>query len=320
MKNKSKKLIATTALVAFLAAPAVGLDYVKTNMLISPAPEPHWAKEVVMELEDKYELTELFTNENLDASIDTDVFVKAVQTVINKDYQARPEAITREAVVHELVNIWSQETGIDSDKVPVVRMLFYTDMEKAQSKYVQSIYVAWMKDIAKGKAPMEFMPKAHVSYAELASMVKRTKDAINLENAAYEGILETKAAYEIKDGKMLFDIELVNHGEESLTMIMGSGIQFDISIFDKDDKEIYRYAENRPSTLALVYKELEAGKSLKWDFAWDMKDRDGKELTDDNYRAKVTVLANIMDDHREIPQRELNTEFEFNKKQVKETK
>lgn len=319
MKSIFRKTLATASVAALLAVPAFATDYVKTIMVISPNPV-HWAQEVVMELEDKYNLKDLFTKENLDSVIEPSAFEEAIQAVINADYQGQPEALTREAIVHELVNVWSQETGIDSSRVPIVKMLFYKDMEKAESQYVQSIYVAWMKDIAKGKEPMEFVPKSQVTYAELASMVQRTKAAIDLELAQYEGLLETKATYEIKDGKMHFAIELVNHGEESLTMVMGSGIQFDISIFNQANEEIYRYAEGRLSTLALVYKELEAGKSLKWDFAWDMKDRDGNDLTDENYRAEIKVLANIMDDQREIPQRELKTEFDFNKKQAKEIK
>ncbi len=110
--------------------------------------------------------------------------------------------------------MWVQKTGQIPEKIPVIDMIIYSDREDIDSKYRNSITVAHMKGIAKGKQARLFDPKAGVTFGELAALIYNTQNAIqnelNNDESTVEGSFETKASYEIGDDKVVFDFELIN--------------------------------------------------------------------------------------------------------------
>ncbi|MEJ6949499.1 BsuPI-related putative proteinase inhibitor [Natronospora cellulosivora (SeqCode)] len=90
----------------------------------------------------------------------------------------------------------------------------------------------------------------------------------------------------------------------------GSGQQFEIIVRDKEDQEVYRYSEGKFFTMALVFKSIEAGESLSWQYEWDMKDKDGKLVSPGKYYAEIEIIT-IADEDKEIADSQLKSILEF---------
>ena len=172
-------------------------------------------------------------------------------------------------------------------------MIVYVDMEEINPKYNHSITVAYMKDIAEGKGFGMFVPKAKVTYGEAAAMIAKLETAIKKEVEAKEGegIFETTGSYEIKDDKMNFNFELKNNSTEDKVLQFGSGQQFEITVENEEGEEVYRYSDGKYFTMAIVFREIKAGESIEWQDSWDMKDKDGKELSEGKYTATIEILS-----------------------------
>jgi len=141
----------------------------------------HWAQTYIDGLSKNYNAKHIFEGVNLDAAVDVEVFHELIKLVIDEKYDGKPDAMTREAVVHELAKIWAEKTGKNLDKVPVIKMIVYSDTNEVDTRYNHSITVAYMKGIAKGKGNGVFDPKAIVSYGEMAALVSNTYKAIEDE-------------------------------------------------------------------------------------------------------------------------------------------
>lgn len=275
----------------------------------------HWSQTYVDKLSKEHNAELIFKDRDLNADIAFEDFKSAVQLVIDEEYDNTPDAMTREAVVHELTKILEQKTGQILEKIPVIDMIIYADTEDIDSKYRNSITVAYMKDIAKGKQARLFDPKAHVTLGELAALIYNTQNAIQNElinnESIDEGSFETKASYEIRDDKVVFDFELINHYSEAKWLWFGSGQQFELTITDKKGKEVYRYSDGRFFTMALVYNDINPGESLKWQDEWDMTDKEGQKLTSGNYKAKIDIFVIPEDEKSKIEESQLTATIEF---------
>ncbi len=307
MKNKFKKVIASGALVSMLAVSAFSVD----NKLLISYTDQHWAQSTVMELIETYKLGNIFTNKDLDSSINIADFQIAVRRVINEEYFGIPESTNREAIVSELVNIWAKETDTDLATVPVFAMIFYSDYEKINPKYNAGIDVAYMKNIAKGRGESIFAPKSNVTYGELGALLEKTKEAIEKEDGIVAGKFETRASIEVKHDQAIFDFELFNHFTKNQNLIFGSGQSYELTIHDEKGKEVYRYSDGKAFTMALVMKSIDPGESLKWQDTWNLKDKEGNLLTKGNYTAKIDVLVIYKEGEVPIPKDQLSKNLEF---------
>ncbi|MEJ6949500.1 hypothetical protein [Natronospora cellulosivora (SeqCode)] len=192
--------------------------------IFTEASNNHWAETDVLQLSRNDKVGAIFKNRNLNDSIKIEDFQYLVGEVLGREYQGVPEAVSREAIVYELSKIWADQVGRDLETVPVIRMLIYSDTEEIDQKYRHASTVAYMTEIAKGKAPGVFAPKDEVTYGELAVMINNTKKAIENElryqsNKVEEGLLEsasfeTIGKYQIEEDKLVFDFELINHHSE----------------------------------------------------------------------------------------------------------
>lgn len=307
MKNLLKKTIATGTIAAFLAIPGVAA----TNDIIPINYEAHWAQSVVIELSENSEFRDLLNNKNLNSVINLEDFQKAVKILIDEKYEGNADSTTREAVTAELVNIWSQKTGINLNEVPILKMIFYSDFSEIDSKYAQGINVAYMKNIAKGRGEGIFAPKANVTYGELAAFIKKTNQAINGEKGIAAGKFETRADYSIKDGKITFDFELFSHYTQRQDLIFGSGQQFEVTVEDEKGNEVYRFSDGKAFTLALVMKSIEPGESLVWQDVWDMIDKEGNKAAEGNYKATIKILVIHEEGEKPIPEEQLTKVIDF---------
>lgn len=288
MKNKSLKKI-TVIIFIIISIMSLFLEEVAAN---------HWAEFYLDNLSDNSVVEKIFKGKDLNSVITLEDFQNLVKLVIDKQYNDRPDSITREAVVHELTEIWADKTGRDLDRIPVIKMLIYSDTEEINVKYINSITVAYMKNIAKGREVGSFVPTAEVTYGELAVMVYNTEIAIDKELAKKdeyskrEEKFETKGNYKIKDGKVVFDFELINHYTEEKQLHFSSGQQFEVVVISDDGKEVYRYSDGKFFTMALVYKDIKPGESLKWQDEWVLTNKEGEKLSAGEYTAVINILAN----------------------------
>lgn len=328
--HKLKNTIITGALCTFLVVPAfVHGEQVKTVAADISKVIPishkldHWAESYVEQLLTDYDVESVFEAKDLDSVItltDFDILVKAA---IDENYNSMPDSMTREAVVHELTKIWAEKTGQELEKIPVIDMLIYSDTNKIDVKYNHSITVAYMKGIAKGKDARVFDPKAEVTYGELAALICNTARAIESElesdrQPIIEGKFETRGSYEIKDGKVVFDFELVNHYSEPKQLQFGSGQQYEVVITNEKGEEVYRYSDDKFFTLAIIYKTIKPGESLKWQDIWDMTDQEGEKLTSGKYTANITIMVMPENKDEKIEENQLTTVIDFSLDKMEE--
>lgn len=276
----------------------------------------HWSEIFIDQLSKNYDIKEIFGEKDLNSVIETKDFQNIVKLVLDKDYNGTPDAVTREATVHELMQIWANKTGKDINKIPVIKMIIYADMEQVDTKYYQSIMVAYMRNVAKGRGGDIFDPKTGVTYGELAALIFNTAKSIEEEKEAdvqpiAKDRFETRGNYQIKDGKVVFDFELMSHYTEAKELMFGSGQQFELAINDEKGNEVYRFSDDKFFTLALITKTINPGEALKWQDEWNMTDKDGKKLTSGKYQAKIEIMVVPEEDSEKIEKSQLTTVIEF---------
>ncbi|HHW30276.1 MAG TPA: hypothetical protein GXX20_01160 [Clostridiaceae bacterium] len=276
----------------------------------------HWSEKYIDQLSKEYNAGSVFEDKDLEAAIELEDFDYLVKLVLDEDYDSAPDSLSREAVVHELVKIWAEKTGIDLNDIAVIQMLIYSDTHEIDSRYNHSVTLAYMKKIAIGKGSGIFDPKANVTYGELAALISNTDRAIKNEidsekQNISEGKFETRGNYEIKDDKVVFDFELINHYTESKQIKFGSGQQFEISITDENREEVYRYSDDKFFTMALLFKDINPGESLQWQDEWDMTNKEGEKVAPGKYKAKITVMVIFEEGDEKIEEDQLTTEIEF---------
>jgi len=276
----------------------------------------HWSRQYIDQLLENYDVESIFFEKDLNEAIKKEDFQNLVKLVIDKDYDRCPDTTSREAVVHELTKLWAEETGKELKNIPVIKMLIYSDTHEIDPKYSHSVTVAYMCDIAKGRGAGVFDPKSDVTYGELAALINNTVKAIGKElntgeKPVEEGRFETRASYKIEDDKVVFDFQLINHYPEQKQLMFGSGQQFELIITDEKGEEVYRYSDDKVFTLAIVYKDINPGESLKWQDEWDMRNKDGEKLESGKYKAEIRVIAIQEDDDQKIDKSQLTTVMSF---------
>jgi hypothetical protein len=321
-----KKLLGSTILSATLCSSLIltsfGLDDIKPISAEDKKVIPisyqikHWSLTFIDQLSKNYNVQGMFNEKDLNAPVKTEDFQNIVKLVLDTEYKGKPDSMTREAVVGELMKIWSQKTGHELDKIPTIRMVIYTDMEKINSNYYHAVTAAYMKNIAKGRGGGIFDPKTTVTYGELAALIYNTSESIHTETKTdvqpiVKGRFETKGNYAIKDGKVIFDFELMSHYTEPKELMFGSGQQYEITVTDEKGEEVYRFSDGKLFTLALVSKTINPGESLKWQEAWDMTDKNEKKLTSGKFKAEINIMAVPEINGDTIEKSSLTTVIEF---------
>lgn len=104
-------------------------------------------------------------------------------------------------------------------------------------------------------------------------------------------MLATGGACQITEDKVSFDFTLTNHSSAVLELPFGSGQQFELVIRDEKGEEVYRYSDGKAFTLALVYKRINPGESLRWQDQWDLRDKEGNAVTPGRYRAEIEIMV-----------------------------
>ena len=137
----------------------------------------------------------------------------------------------------------------------------------------------------------------------------RTVEANKLSSK--RDLLATSGDYQITEDKVIFDFELINHSPEVKELQFGSGQQFELVIRDEKDEEVYRYSDGKFFTMALVYRRINPGESLRWQDQWDLRDKAGNVVSPGRYRAEIEIMVIPEEDGEKIEDRQLSTTVEF---------
>ncbi|NMB96183.1 MAG: hypothetical protein GYA02_06180 [Clostridiaceae bacterium] len=281
----------------------------------------HWAEVYVDQLSKNFNIESVFKGKDLEAYVTEEDFRNIVKLVLNEKYDGVPDALTREAIVHEFTRIWAEETYQSLDQIAVIQMIIYADADEIDARYNHGVTIAYMKDIAKGRNDGIFAPKDNVRYGELAALVLNTRSAIDAElsyenQPVKEERFETRGSYKIEKDKVVLDFELINHYNEAKNLEFSSGQQFEVTIADEKGEEVYRYSDGKSFTMALIYKDINPGESLKWQDIWDMTNKEGEKLTSGKYQARIDILvrlgSGVGESSEKIDESQLTTVIEFN--------
>lgn len=310
MKRNLLSLFIAFLLMLVLAVPASA-----ATKVTKPG---HWSQKFLDELALEHDISSIFGGKNLNSFITVKDYQAAIKLFIDEEYDGTPDSVAREAIVYEFTRLWASKAGIDLDDIATIKMLIYVDTDKIDAKYNHAITVAYMKDIARGRGQGIFDPKTNTTYGELATLVYFTDKAISQSidigpgvPSIVKGRLETRASHEIRDGKVVFDFELMSHYTKPLELMFSSGQQFEVTITDEAGTEVYRFSDGRAFTMALVYKTIGPGEAFKWQDEWDMTNKDGEKLTSGNYKAVIKILAKSESDTEKIDNSELTATIEF---------
>ncbi len=309
MKRNLLSLFIAFLLMLVLAVPASA-----ATKVTKPG---HWSQKFLDELALEHDISSIFGGKNLNSFITVKDYQAAIKLFIDEEYDGTPDSVAREAIVYEFTRLWASKAGIDLDDIATIKMLIYVDTDKIDAKYNHAITVAYMKDIARGRGQGIFDPKTNTTYGELATLVYFTDKAISQSidigpgvPSIVKGRLETRASHEIRDGKVVFDFELMSHYTKPLELMFSSGQQFEVTITDEAGTEVYRFSDGRAFTMALVYKTIGPGEAFKWQDEWDMTNKDGEKLTSGNYKAVIKILA-LSDSDEKIDDSDLTATIEF---------
>ncbi len=276
----------------------------------------HWSETYINQLSRNYDVELVFKDKDLDATITVEDFQKLIKLTIDKEYDKTPDVITRESIVHEFAKIWAEKTDQDLERIPTIKMIIFPDTHKIDVKYNHSVTIAYMNDIVKGRDIGVFDPKSDITYGEVATLIAKTEKAIENElkpdnESIVEGKFETRASYEIKDDKVVFDFELMNHYTESKELKFGSGQQFEVVITDEKGEEVYRYSDDKFFTLALIFKTIKPGESIKWKDEWNMTNKEGTKLIKGKYKAEIKVMVIGKEDEKKIERSQVTKVVNF---------
>jgi len=305
------------ALAMLISMPLAAFAKSDDPILIMPVKAGHWSQIYVDYLAGKWDISSVFKDKDLDSYITVEDFTKLVQIAIDETYDGAPDSNAREAVVYESARIWAWKTGNSLDDIFIIQIAPYVDTDQMDSKYAHGVYVAYLQEIARGRGNGIFDPKARTTYGELATLVSRTIMAIEQTTASapqpiMAGRYETRANYEIKEDKVVFDFELFSHYTRPTELTFSSGQQFEITITDEDGNEVYRYSDGKFFTLALITRTINPGESLKWQDEWDMTNKDGEKVGPGKYKAVITILAIQEPDYGDkLDESQFTTEIEF---------
>ncbi|MDF2822213.1 MAG: hypothetical protein K0R15_2661 [Clostridiales bacterium] len=310
--------LCTAIIIPTIAQGANAQSILSKDLEVSPIyyKVNHWSDNFLNELSQKYEVEAVFKDKDLNATITMEDFQQLIKLTLDTEYSNKPDALTREAIVHEMTKIWALKTENNLDEIMTIKMIIYPDTGEIDSNYSHSITVAYMKKIAMGKGTGLFDPKAETTYGELATLIYNTDIAIEQDsqpiiNPIVRGKFETRATYEVKEDKVIFDFELMSHYTKPVTLTFGSGQSFELVITDALGKEVYRFADGKAFIQMIREQIINPGEELKFQDVWDMTNKEGVKLTSGKFKAQIKILAMSEETDEKDIQNEFSKVIEF---------
>lgn len=117
------------------------------------------------------------------------------------------------------------------------------------------------------------------------SEVPKTPEVDPLEES-----LELMSYAYLTGDSVQFKIVVTNMKDEDVTMLVPSGLKYDIVVTSKNGEEVYRYSEGKVSTMAILNEVMEAKQELEWTEQWDLTSN-GSRIEEGVYDVSVAFWA-----------------------------
>jgi len=114
-----------------------------------------------------------------------------------------------------------------------------------------------------------------------------------------QGLLQTRIEAAPGEESVKFGISATNVSGRDLKLSFGSGHQFDLSVYNDRNEEVYSWANDKSFTQALIEMKLKKGKTISFEEEWNWIGNDGEAVPDGEYVVKLVLLAKV-----ELPQDE----------------
>ncbi len=121
------------------------------------------------------------------------------------------------------------------------------------------------------------------------------------ESGSVEETFTFDASFTQEADRGVFDLSLVNSGEEPVKLTFSSGQQYEIVVTDPESgEEVYRYSEGMFFTEALIEEELAPDEEMTWQEAWDYTSME-EAVEPGEYEATVSLVVMSLDGE-EVPE------------------
>lgn len=277
---------------------------------------PHWAEFELYKMQESFQQAVSLMKGGLDAEISYVDFQSLLRSTLDSEFSSEMSEMTREEAVSILMELWAEKTGQNLSEMVYPMMLVYEDTEDMKPENIHKIMIAYFNGIAKGKGNGRFNPKDKLTYGEAVTLVNRIQDSIaatkeDNNGGIVAGSYETRAEYKVEETGVTFNFELFSHYTRNQEISFSSGKQYDVVILDENQKEVYRYSDDKMFTMALIYKTLGPGESISWQDTWDKTNKDGEVLKEGKFTAVITIDVIPMEG-QEFDENQFKTEIEFN--------
>lgn len=171
--------------------------------------------------------------------------------------------IKREEAVYYMVRAYNyiQQKDVNDIKIqpshsPAYR--YVKDVQSIDKKYKTAVLKAYTIGLIKGRSNNLFEPSRNLTNAEAFALLRRINDIkVQKDGAAVKLTPQytlTKSSFEMR-------AILTNRSKKNVEITFNTGQQYNFILLDKDNKEVYNFANGRMFTEALTKLVLKPGES-----------------------------------------------------------
>lgn len=241
--------------------------------------------------------TDYYTNADNDAWY-AEAFIIGGVKGIDFEADVMPDKkLTREEFIFHLVKAYENHYNLPMIKVDSKEI---KDEESIDILYSGSIQRALTYGFVTLDSDKNIHPKALVTRAEVAQAVYNAMDYIEkhseLVESPFAGVLKTDA---LSEGVSLH-FQVLNNLEEDAKVMYSSGQKFDYTVYDANDKVVYKWSHDKVFTMALVEAFIPADDSLIYTDVWKYEDNDGNRVKAGDYRIDFTTTFYMNEESVEV--------------------
>lgn len=135
---------------------------------------------------------------------------------------------------------------------------------------------------------------------------------VDLSSSSEEQIAkrtDTKVSVDLRDNKFFINISMKNISGKELNISHGTQ-PYEIIVYDEQEKEVYRWSENKVFTMKLESSHFKQDEALNYQEIWDLVDREGHSVSSGHYRVEVIMLIGLTS-HEELTIEEKSASIRF---------
>lgn len=210
--------------------------------------------------------------------------------IVDDREKFRPnDLITREEMVHYLVNTYKYKLNIVLDQIDEKDKCF-DDEESIQKQYKESVKYAFKLGFVRGRSNGKFVPKGYSTRAEAMIVLEKLMQALK-ENIKAE--VEVIPSFEKHEDGYKMALTIKNNSKKDVVIQHFSGQKYDFVLLDDKKEELYRWSGDRAFVEILTSTEIPAGKTVEFSEILDAKTYD--EISGKAYYFKAVIVGSSED-------------------------